>query len=39
MGSDLDVTLLSPLGGPGVSDEEVLLTVLNTVSNSGDGVI
>ena len=38
-GSDLDVSLISPRSTPGVSDEVVLLSVLGSVSDSGDGVI
>ena len=38
-GGDLDVALVSPGSSPGVSDEVVLLTVLGSVANSGDGVV
>ena len=38
-GSDLDVSLISPGGSPGVSHEVVLLAVLGSVTNSGDGVV
>ncbi len=38
---DLDVSLLSPNGSPGVSNEVVLLARLNinSVTNGGDGVV
>ena len=36
---DHDVTLISPSWSPGVSDDVVLLSILNTVSDGGDGVI
>jgi len=38
-GADLDVSIETPGGVPGVLDEVVVLTVLGTVSNSEDGVI
>ena len=38
-GGDLDVTLVTPRGRPGVSDDVVLLTVLGTIADSGDGVV
>ena len=38
-GGDLDVTLVTPGSSPGVSDEVVLLSVLGSVSDGGDGVI
>jgi hypothetical protein len=40
-GSDSDVTLFTPSGGPGVSDDVVVLTsgIIGTPSNGGDGVI
>ena len=38
-GSDLDVSLVSPGSSPGVSNEVVLLAVLGSVTNSGDGVV
>ena len=38
-GSDLDVSLVSPRGTPGVSDDVVLLSRLGSVSDGGDGVI
>jgi len=34
-----DVTLFSPGSSPGVSDDEILLTVVTSVTNSGNGVI
>merc|ERR1712070_833685 len=36
---DHDVTLISPSWSPGVSDDVVLLSILNTISDGGDGVI
>lgn len=39
LGGKSDVSLLSPRSSPGVSDEEVVLTVVSSVSNGGDGVI
>merc|ERR1719263_1905705 len=36
---DLDVSLISPRSSPGVSDDVVLLSVLGSVSNGGNGVI
>merc|ERR1711907_620569 len=36
---DLDVSLISPRGSPGVSNDVVLLSVLGSVSNGGNGVI
>ena len=38
-GGDLDVSLVSPRGSPGVSDDVVLLSVLGSVSNGSNGVI
>ena len=38
-GGDLDVSLVSPVLGPGVSDEVVVLATLGSVSNGGDGVV
>ena len=38
-GSDLDVSLVSPRGTPGVSDDVVVLGSIVSVSNGGDGVI
>ena len=38
-GSDLDVSLVSPGGSPGVSNDVVLLSVLSSISNSGDSVV
>jgi len=38
-GGDLDVSSISPGSTPGVSDEVVVLSVLGSVSDSGDGVI
>lgn len=38
-GGDLDVSLVSPGSTPGVSNEVVLLSVLGSVTNSGDGVV
>lgn len=37
--SDLDVTLVSPGSGPGVTDDVVLFTSLGSVSDSSDGVV
>jgi len=37
--TDSDVTLLTPLGSPGVLDDVVVLTVLGTVTDGEDGVI
>jgi hypothetical protein len=34
-----DVTLFSPAGSPGVSDDSVVNSVLGSVTNGGDGVI
>lgn len=36
--TELDVTVVTPAGSPGVSDEVVFLTIFSSVSNSGDGV-
>ena len=36
---DLNVSLVSPGGSPGVSDEVVLLAVLNSVSDGSDSVV
>ncbi len=36
---NLHVSLVSPGGSPGVSEDVVVLTVLGSVSNEGDGVI
>jgi len=38
-GGDLDVTLISPVWSPGVSDDVVVLSVFVSISDSGDGVI
>ena len=38
-GGDHDVTLISPVWSPGVSDDVVRLSVLVSISDSGDGVI
>ena len=38
-GSDLDVTLVSPGSGPGVTDDVVLFTSLGSISDSSDGVV
>ena len=38
-GSDLDVSSISPGSTPGVSDEVVVLSILGSISDSGDGVI
>ena len=38
-GSDLDVSLVSPGSSPGVSNKVVLLAVLGSITNSGDGVV
>jgi hypothetical protein len=38
-GGDHDVTFVTPRCTPGVSDDVVVLTVLLSVSDSGDGVI
>merc|ERR1719223_85563 len=37
--SDLDVTLVSPGSGPGVTDDVVLFTSLGSISDSSDGVV
>ena len=37
--SDLNVTLISPVGSPGVSDDVEILGSIITVSDGGDGVI
>ena len=39
VGTDLDVTLVSPAWAPGVLDEEVLLSTLSTVSDGKDTVV
>merc|ERR1712086_74862 len=36
---DSDVTFFSPVSGPGVSDDPVVLATFASVTNSGDGVI
>jgi len=36
---DLDVTFVSPVGSPGVSDDVEVLSSIVTISDSGDGVI
>jgi len=38
-GSDLDVSLVSPRSGPGVSNDVVVLSTLGSVSNGSDGVV
>jgi len=38
-GGDLDVTLISPVWSPGVSDDVVVLSFMVSVSDGGDGVI
>ena len=38
-GGDLDVALITPGGGPGVSDNVVLLTSLGSVADGGNGVV
>ena len=38
-GSDLDVSLVSPRGTPGVSDDVVVLGSIVSVSDGGDGVV
>lgn len=38
-GGDLNVSLVSPRGSPGVSDDVVVLSALGSVSNGGNGVI
>jgi hypothetical protein len=38
-GSDLDVSSISPGGGPGVSNDVVLLSSLGSVSDGSDGVV
>jgi len=38
-GSDVNVTSISPSGGPGVSDDVIALSILDSESDSGDGVI
>ena len=37
--SDLDVSLISPGSTPGVSNNVVLLSVLGSITDGGDGVI
>ena len=37
--SDLDVTFVAPISSPGVSHDPVVLAVLGTPSNGGDGVV
>jgi hypothetical protein len=37
--AELDVTLVTPDGVPGVADDEVALVTLITVANSEDGVV
>jgi len=37
--SDVDVTFISPVGSPGVSNDVVILGTVITVSDGGDGVI
>ena len=39
LGGDVDVTSISPSWSPGVSDDVVLLSILDTISDGGDGVI
>lgn len=39
LGGDVDVSFISPSWSPGVSDDVVLLSILNTISDSGNGVI
>ena len=39
LGGNSDVSGFSPGGSPGVSDNVVLLSVLSSVSNGGDGVV
>jgi len=39
LGGDVDVTSISPSWSPGVSDDVVLLSILDTVTDGGDGVI
>ena len=34
-----DVSLLSPVGSPGVSNEPIVLAVFSSISNCGDGMI
>jgi len=38
-GGDLDVSLVSPRGSPGVSDDVVVLSTLSSISDGGNGVI
>jgi len=38
-GGDLDVSIKSPRGTPGVSDDVVVLSVFGSVSDGGNGVI
>ena len=39
LGGDSDVTLFSPACTPRVSDDVVLLSVFNSITDTGDGVI
>jgi len=39
LGGNSDVSLFSPGGSPGVSDNVVFLSVLSSVSDGGDGVV
>ena len=39
LGSDSDVSLLSPGCSPRVSDKEVILAIISSISNSGDSMI
>ena len=39
MNTDSDISLFSPVGTPGVSDEIIFSTVFNTIANGEDGVV
>jgi len=39
VGSNLEVTIVTPGGAPGVLNEEVVNIVLNAVADSKDGVV
>jgi len=39
LGGDVDISSISPSWSPGVSDDVVLLSIFDTISDSGNGVI
>ena len=39
LGGDVDVTSISPSWSPGVSDDVVRLSILDSITDGGDGVI